>query len=130
MDRRQLAGRSAEADCANYLRRKGWKPVEMNYRCRGGEIDIIAEQYPKRRLRPLPGGAPGYIVFVEVKYRGEPRLAEPREAVTPQKQRRIKLAASYWLASHDTDLQPRFDVIEVIPGKDGPEFNHIENAFE
>ena len=57
-------------------------------------------------------------------------FGEPREAVTRRKQDRLRLAASMWLAEHETDLQPRFDVIEVLNGERGQEFNHIENAFE
>lgn len=128
MDRRQLLGSSAEAECAKYLRAKGYGIVAMNYSCRGGEIDIIAEQRPRARL--LARTVPGYIVFVEVKMRSRRDFGEPREAVTWRKQERIKLTAMAWLAAHETELQPRFDVIEVFNGANGPEFNHIENAFE
>lgn len=128
MDRSQLLGSTAEAECAGYLRAKGYKIIAMNYACRGGEIDIIAEQ--RRRTRVFAGTARGFIVFVEVKMRSRRDFGEPREAVTRRKQDRLRLAASMWLVEHDTDLQPRFDVIEVFSGERGQEFNHIENAFE
>ena len=93
MDARKLAGREAEARCAEYLRERGYKILAMNYACRGGEIDIVAAK-----------GA--YLAFVEVKERG------------------------MWLSTHDTDLQPRFDVAEIYPGEGKPEIHYIENAFE
>ncbi len=129
MDPRQLTGSTAEAMCADYLRKKGYNIISMNYACRGGEIDIIAEQRAKPRLRRLSAGE-GYIVFVEVKLRSRLDYGMPREAVTRRKQERIRMTALTWLASHETHLQPRFDVIEVYNGAAGAEFNHIENAFE
>ena len=86
MDRRKLAGRSGEAEAAKYLRSQGYELLGMNYACRGGEIDIIAA-----------GG--GYVAFVEVKLRASDSFAAAREAVTPAKQRRIRLAALTWLGS-------------------------------
>ena len=104
MDARKLAGREAEARCAEYLRARGYKILAMNYACRGGEIDIVAAK-----------GA--YLAFVEVKERRT-------------KQARLRLAAGMWLSTHDTDLQPRFDVAEIYPGEGKPEIHYIENAFE
>lgn len=117
MDARKLAGREAEARCAEYLRERGYKILAMNYACRCGEIDIVAAK-----------GA--YLAFVEVKERANRRFGEAREAVTRTKQARLRLAAGMWLSTHDTDLQPRFDVAEIYPGEGKPEIHYIENAFE
>ena len=117
MDKRKLAGRGGEAQAAAYLRSRGYELLGMNYACRAGEIDIIAAR-------------DGFVAFVEVKLRADARFAQAREAVTPAKQRRIKLAALEWLSARECELQPRFDVIEVFSGERGQEFNHIENAFE
>lgn len=117
MDRRKLAGRSGEAEAAKYLRSQGYELLGMNYACRGGEIDIIAARG-------------GYVAFVEVKLRASDSFAAAREAVTPAKQRRIRLAALTWLASHECALQPRFDVIEIYTGGREHRLNHLENAFE
>ena len=117
MDRNKLMGREAEARCAAYLRDRGWHIAAMNYACRGGEIDIVAERG-------------GIIAFVEVKERSGSRFSLPREAVTPAKQRRIRTAALWYLAAHETALQPRFDVAGVTPSPGGPQINIIENAFE
>ena len=117
MDARKLAGREAEARCAEYLRARGYKILAMNYACRGGEIDIVAAK-----------GA--YLAFVEVKERANRRFGEAREAVDRRKQQRIRLAALTYLSEYGGSLQPRFDVIEVYASGDGFEINHIENAFE
>ena len=115
-DRRAL-GRWGEQQAAEYLRRKGWRIVCMNYAGRFGEIDIIARD---RR----------YLIFVEVKLRKNADFAQAREFVTSAKQRRIGLTARLWLASHPTELQPRFDVVEVYAAQGQvQQINHIENAF-
>ena len=118
MDKREL-GRFGEEQAAKYLRRHGYRIVEMNYSCRFGEIDIIAENAE-------------YLVFAEVKTRKNALYGQACEYVTNSKQQKIKRAAMYYLSSHESDKQPRFDVIEVyIP--DGllgrVRINHIEDAF-
>ena len=115
-EKREL-GRWGEDRAAEYLRRKGYRIVERNYAGRFGEIDIIARD---RR----------FVIFAEVKLRKNADFAQAREFVTPAKQRRIGLTARYWLMCHPTELQPRFDVVEVY-AQEGRvrEINHIENAF-
>lgn len=113
-------GAFGERKAANYLRLHGYKIIDTNWRCRSGEIDVIT----KKR---------DYIVFVEVKLRKNNAFGEAREFVTPAKQRRVMSAAQLWLQANDTELQPRFDVIEVY-APDGVNtrkvtINHIENAF-
>ena len=119
MEKREL-GNFGEERAARYLRRRGYRIVERNFRCRQGEIDIIAE---KR----------GYLVFVEVKLRKDERFAEAREFVNAAKQRRILSAAQLYLSAHpDWDLQPRFDVLEIYApqGERGRlRIHHIEDAF-
>lgn len=115
---KKLLGRSGEAAAAEYLKRRKYRILGLNYSCRFGEIDVIAAD---RR----------YVVFVEVKQRKNADFAAPREFVTPAKQRRLIAAASLWLQNNETELQPRFDVIEVYaPGGKAETINHIENAFE
>ena len=114
-------GAWGEERAAKYLRRRGYTIVERNFRRRFGEIDIIA----KRR---------DILAFVEVKLRKNANFAEAREFVTAAKQQRIITAAGLWLASHATELQPRFDVIEIYaPESENtrePKIIHIENAFD
>ena len=110
-------GQRGEEQAARYLRLRGYRILERNYRCRFGEIDLIA-----RRGR--------YLVFVEVKQRHDARFAEAREFVTAQKQARILAAAQQYLAANESELQPRFDVLEVYGGENGrPRIVHLENAF-
>lgn len=120
MERREL-GAWGEERAAKYLRGKGYTILERNFRCRSGEIDIITRRG-------------GIIAFVEVKLRRDADFAEAREFVTPAKQRRVILTAEFWLALHRTELQPRFDVIEIhAPFGERtlfPKINHLEDAFQ
>jgi len=116
---KKLLGRFGEEQAANYLKKRKYKILGMNYNCRFGEVDIIAEKG-------------GFIAFVEVKLRKDASFAEAREFVTYSKQQRILTAAQLWLSNNPTDKQPRFDVIEIYaPLGDRGEIriNHIENAF-
>jgi putative endonuclease len=114
-------GAAGEVLAARFLRDKGYEIWTANYRCRFGEIDIIAVDDP-------------YIAFVEVKTRSEDALYAPCEAVTEKKQRRILKTAMLYIQSNHSTLQPRFDVIDIITKKNRPmeivEIDHIQNAFE
>ena len=110
-----LTGREGEAKAADYLRHKKYEVIGANYRCRFGELDLIAK---KREL----------VVFVEVKLRKNDRFGAAADAVTLSKQDKLRKAAASWLASHDCDAPARFDVIEIYT--DTGRINHIENAFE
>ena len=118
MDNR-TKGSWGEERAARYLRLRAYRILERNYRCRLGEIDLIAS-----RGR--------FLVFAGVKLRKSDRFAEAREFVTRAKQERILATAQIWMQEHETTLQPRFDVIEIY-APEGPDgrvrVNHIENAF-
>lgn len=118
---RKTLGNFGENKAADYLKRQGYNIIERNYRCRYGEIDIIA-----RKDR--------YIVFVEVKLRKNSDFAQAREFVDYHKQKRIISTALLWLSTKDFDLQPRFDIIEIYAPhgelSEKIELNHIEDAFE
>jgi len=115
-----LLGRWGEDLVAADLRKKGWKIRNMNYRCRFGEIDIIAEKG-------------GILALVEVKLRKNARFAPARAFVTAGKQRKLRIAAEFYLMEQPTDLQPRFDVVEVYAPEGAstrePVIIYIENAF-
>lgn len=120
MGRNNIVGSWGESIAAQYLQRKHYKLVAMNYRCRFGEIDIIASNRH-------------YLVFVEVKLRRSNRFASACEHVDAHKQQRIRTSADMFLSEYQTDLQPRFDVIEIY-APDGtstkhPIINHMEDAF-
>ena len=114
-------GAWGEALAAEYLRKKRYSILATNFRTRMGEIDLIASN---RR----------YLVFVEVKLRKNADFAMAREFVDARKQRKIRATAQWYLATHPTDLQPRFDVIEIYAPEGmetrRPELNHLEDAFQ
>ena len=116
-------GAAGEVIAARFLREHGYDIVAVNVRSRLGEVDIIAENDTT-------------IAFVEVKTRDEHALAEsPKEAVTRDKQEKIKKTAMLYLQHCKTKLQPRFDVIEIVTSAgDSPlaakSIHHLENAFE
>lgn len=121
MGRNNLSGAWGEAAAAEYLRKKRYQIVAAGYRCRFGEVDLIA----KNR---------SYLVFVEVKMRKTGDFALAREYVDKRKQDRIRTTASMYLAQNPTELQPRFDVIEIYAPQGTetlhPQINHMEDAFQ
>ncbi len=115
---RQILGNSGEAVAVRYLKKKKYKILELNYRNKLGEIDIIAEDE-------------GTIVFIEVKTRQTPSFGSPKEAVTKKKQRNISMVALSWLKSKKKiDAKARFDVISIIMNKKILDIELIKNAFE
>lgn len=121
MARTDLLGSWGEALAADYLRKKRYEIVAANYRCRYGEIDLIA---CNRR----------YLVFAEVKLRKNADYGMAREFVDFRKQNRLRLTASLYLSQNPTKLQPRFDVIEIYAPEGTqtlhPVVNHLEDAFQ
>ena len=121
MGRSNLAGAWGEALAANYLRKKHYKIIATNYRSRFGEIDLIASNRQ-------------YLVFVEVKLRKSNQFANAFEFVDSRKQSRIRTTAELYLSEFSTDLQPRFDVIEIYAPEGTetkfPEIHHMEDAFQ
>lgn len=116
----RLLGKWGEQLVAAYLIQKGWRLRETNYRCRMGEIDLIAENH-------------SYLIFVEVKLRKSTRFGQAAEAVDYTKQQRLCATAELYLAEHHTKLQPRFDVAEVYAPQGistvNPGISYLENAF-
>ncbi len=113
------SGKIGEDYAAELLAKKGYLITQRNYHSRFGEIDIIAENDK-------------YIVFAEVKTRDENFSVSPLEAVTVGKQKKIFKTALLYLQSHQTELQPRFDVIGITTTSDAftvKLVEHIENAF-
>ena len=119
MDDRKRRGDRGEAAVTAALEKAGYEILERQYRCRWGEIDLIV------RTRS------GVLCFVEVKTRSARAVAAPREAVTAAKQRKLRDAASWYLAQTGWDGPCRFDVAEVYPaGAEGRrQIKYITNAF-
>lgn len=112
------SGLWGEVYAARYLRDSGYEIIAGNYRCRMGEIDIIAEK-------------DGVVSFVEVKTRNENPMYRPMEAVGSQKQKRLIAAAQYYMLETKNEFRSCFDVIEVTLDKNFKikNINHIKNAF-
>ncbi len=114
-------GLAGEVLAARFLRDKGYTILSSNYHSRFGEIDIIANEGP-------------YIVFVEVKARSEGSIILPREAVTFEKQRKLLRTASQYMRAYPSNLQPRFDVVEVWVSDEDPmiplQIDHLISAYE
>ena len=111
-------GKLAELKASQYLIKNKYRIVDYNFSCRFGEIDIIAVR-------------DNYIAFIEVKMRDENSIAQPREFVDYSKQNKIIATAKYFLHIRKTNLQPRFDVIEVVcKNNEIKSIEHLENAFD
>ena len=115
---KKILGNKGEDFAAEYYKKLGFTVTAQNYTCRGGEIDIIAENGE-------------YIIFVEVKTRSQNSLYSPAEAVDYKKQKRLSVAAMKYLTENDVEKQPQFDVFEVYTANERIyKVNRIENAFE
>lgn len=112
---KRAVGTAYEKTAGEYLKKQGYQILEYNFRCRSGEIDIIARDGE-------------YLVFVEVKYRRNAGSGNPLEAVDVRKQRTISRTALYYCMKHGYgETTPcRFDVAAVLGG----EICLIKNAFE
>ena len=121
MGRNNLSGSWGEMLAAEFLRKKHYKIEAAGYRCRFGEIDIIARNKQ-------------FLVFVEVKLRKSGSFAEAMEYVDSRKQNRLRTTAAVYLSQNPTTLQPRFDVIEIYAPEGTltkkPEIHHMEDAFQ
>ena len=104
-----------EVKAVEYLQRTGYKILKCNYRCRIGEIDIVARKDE-------------YLVFIEVKYRVDDRKGTPGEAIDSRKQRVISRVAKHYLLTHGYTLEMpcRFDVVLIL----SEDICIIENAFD
>ena len=118
--RRAALGRYGEDLAAQHLRAMGAVLLDRNWRCREGELDIVA-------LEP-----DGTVVFIEVKTRAGTGFGEPAEAVGPVKARRIRVLACRWLESRRPSRAAglRFDVIAVVRERGrAPRVSHLRDVF-
>ncbi len=113
-------GRWGEQLAAEHLTATGARVLSRNWRCREGELDIVA-------LEPS-----GTVVFCEVKTRSGTGYGEPAEAVGPRQARRLRAAACRWLAEHRPPggRELRFDVVAIVRRPGGPpRVVHLRGAF-
>lgn len=116
--RRRGLGRLGEAAAVEELELRGYAVLARNYRCRGGEADIVAEQGET-------------LVFVEVKARATLQYGRPAEAVGWSKQQKLEQAALHYCQQHDIEDRPlRFDIVEVVfVGGEVATVVHLPGAF-
>ncbi len=112
-------GREGESAAIAFLKKKGYRILEKNFRSKVGEIDIIAEQA-------------GVIVFIEVKARSDHKFGHPFDALTPIKQKKIvQTAQSFLVRKRIADKPMRFDVVALTSDpSDSWEIELLENAFQ
>jgi putative endonuclease len=117
-DDRGRVGTFGEAVAVRALKNAGYKILDINYRCKLGEIDVIARE----------GGT---LVFVEVKARRSNRFGNPKMAVTQKKQRKVSMVALEYLKRNGiSDEKARFDVVAVSLRSSQPDVEIIRNAFD
>jgi putative endonuclease len=110
-------GNEGERLAAAYLTRRGYHILESNFRCRGGEVDLIA----------LDGAI---LVFIEVKLRRSLVRGSPLEAVTAVKESRVRKAAQVYLAySGRVFTRIRFDVVSIMKTFKKTDITHLKAAF-
>jgi len=111
-------GKAGEKIAASFLKKKGYRIIETNFRCSLGEIDIVARENEE-------------FVFIEVKTRKSGELGYPEQAVGIKKQRKISLVALYYLQVKNLlDAKARFDVVAVTMSGLNNEIKLIKNAFD
>jgi putative endonuclease len=110
---KQIAGDAGEERALRHLQQHGLSLVERNFRCKGGEIDLIMQEGQ-------------VLVFVEVRKRADQRHGGAAASVTWRKQRRLIIAAQVYLQRYRTPPACRFDVIAI----EGDTLNWLKNAIE
>ncbi len=115
----RTVGQQAETQALKFLRGKGLRLLERNFHCRFGEIDLVMRDGE-------------CVVFVEVRKRKRNNIAAATQSVGSQKQRKLTLAASYYLAGLATDALPtcRFDVIGIDTEDERTSIDWRRNAFQ
>ena len=120
MYQRHITGKFGETEVQKYLVQNNYIIVQNNFRCKFGEIDIVARDIKK-----------GEMVFIEVKTRHNNLYGNPAEAVNMIKRKHILRTARYFLYRYNLEKEfVRIDVIEVYVNNDGSyNLNHIKQAF-
>lgn len=110
---KQIEGDAGEAQALRFLQEQGLKLVERNFRCKGGEIDLVMQD----------GRG---LVFVEVRKRADNGYGGAAASITARKQARLVIAAQTFLQRYKMPPSCRFDVIAI----DGPALEWLKNAIE
>ena len=115
----QQLGQFGEDIACRYLLQNNYKIIERNFKCRQGEIDIIAKDISKREL-----------VFIEVKTRSNFHFGRPAHAVNTVKQKHITNSAKYYIYKNSiNNTFIRFDIIEIFVEDYNFKINHLKQIF-
>lgn len=109
-------GKAGELEAVNFLKNQGFEILELNWRYKHLEVDIIAKQG-------------GELVIIEVKSRSTDVFGEPEVFVSMQKQRNLIKAANAYILQNDFNGETRFDVISILQINEKFVVKHIQNAF-
>ncbi|TWI02918.1 putative endonuclease [Luteimonas cucumeris] len=120
---RRARGAAVEAAARAHLRKAGLVDVAANANYRGGELDLV--------MLDRSGRDGGTLVFVEVRYRRDPRFGGGAASVDAGKRRKLVLAAQMFLLTHRqyADAPCRFDVVEADGDPDAPRLHWLRDAF-
>ena len=111
-------GKRGETLAISFLKKNGYRIIESNFRCRYGEIDIIAQDGKT-------------VAFIEVKTKTSNRFGSPTQAIDSRKQRQVsKTALAYISQKRLTNYSARFDVVGINIKGSNSEIELIKNAFE
>lgn len=117
MYKNHVIGKEGENVAKKYLESNNYKVIEKNFRCKRGEIDIIAEDMKTKEY-----------CFIEVKTRSNKEFGTPATAVDKVKQRKITMTTKFYILKNKLQNSfIRFDVIEVYK-KDKFYLNHLKNC--
>lgn len=118
---RKALGKRGEEEACKYLEKMGYRLLERNYRCKLGELDIVAKDLL------------GMLAFIEVRSRSGKNFGLPEESINYTKKNKLRALANYYLMTKPefTRLPCRFDIIAAYFNKEGQleKINHIKNAF-
>ena len=109
-------GKDGELTAFMVLQRDGFTILETNWIFQKSEVDIIAQK-------------DGFLIFIEVKTRGSKKFGNPSDSIDKKKISLYKDAVEGYLEQYPSELEVRFDVVNIIIGKDETEIEHIPNAF-
>lgn len=116
MENTREKGAEAEDVASNYLIERGYTIIHRNWYSGHHEIDIVARKN-------------GILAIVEVRSLHRNTFQEPYQSVNKNKQRTIINATNSYIRRFNINDEVRFDIISILYGKNGPEIEHMENAF-
>ena len=116
MAEHNVLGKDGEAAAVAYLKEKGYRILNTNWRLGSFELDIVAQHEDE-------------LVIIEVKTRSGGSITNPEDAITNRKIKNIVAATDCYIRFFDIDLPARFDIISVVGSHPNFEIDHIEDAF-